>query len=75
MSRRRNGLRKQVAKENGHLELRRKRKMSRERGWGKVRLYSIDRAALGLEVSGENPVEYSSAFLVCPFKVMVSTNW
>ena len=85
VSRRRNGLRKQVTEaKEGPLELRRQR--GREnvpggRGWGALGTCSRE-SPTGSSFSRafiwrpqrQIPMEYSSAFQVCPFRVMVPTD-
>ena len=64
------------------MELRRKRE-ARKTAWGGERhMCFIERATLSsvLRVfiwrsQGRIPIEYASAFQVCPFRVVVSTDW
>ena len=66
MSRRRNGLRKQVTEtKEGLLEFRRKKWKGNGLGGGEGEGRSQGRISL----------DYSSAFQVCPFRVVVSTDW
>ena len=87
MSRGRNGLRKQVteAKEGHFFAQEKERGKESEpggRGWGKApgsryskQHWVLCLEGIYLEVLGRFPIEYSSAFQVCPFRVTVSTDW